>query len=215
MARETFLSVFARRGFLSLRPPDAPVLSRFRFDDNRVGATLSTAFHPRVTLSTEVSTGDGVNLDPVDGAAPSLGRRSDVTFGGSLRATAHLTISPSVLAARLDTLDGRRAFETLIARSKLLYQFDTAWSVRTILQWDRLAAAPSRTSLQSRRSVNADLLITYRPSPGTAVYVGLNDNLSDIDPRLLLGPHGLLRTQGRLRSDSRQVFVKASYVFRP
>lgn len=211
---QTFASAFVQRGSLSLRPREAAVLTPMRFSDNRAGLSVSTAFRPALALNAAASTGDGVNVDPANGAVPTLGRRSDLSVGGSVRATGHLTVSVSALAVALRASDEARTFETLIGRIKLLYQFNTAWSVRTILQWDRLSANADRTSLASRRGLNGDLLVTYLPSPGTAVYIGVNDNLSDIDPRLILGPRGLRRAGGRLRSDGRQVFVKASYLFR-
>jgi hypothetical protein len=51
--------------------------------------------------------------------------------------------------------------------------------------------------------------------PGTAVYVGYNSDLQNIDPSLALGPNGaLLRTRDRLINDDRMFFVKISYLFR-
>jgi hypothetical protein len=82
------------------------------------------------------------------------------------------------------------------------------------VQYDRLLADPAATALDIRRRVNLDLLVTYLPSPGTALYVGCNDNLENIDPSLTLTPRGLLRSPRGLRSDGWQVFVKASYLLR-
>jgi len=61
--------------------------------------------------------------------------------------------------------------------------------------------------------LNADFLITYFLRPGTALYVGYNSNLQNLDRGLVPTPTGLLTSNGYI-NDSRQFFVKASYLFR-
>ncbi|HEY2393782.1 MAG TPA: hypothetical protein VGK22_21595, partial [Candidatus Angelobacter sp.] len=71
--------------------------------------------------------------------------------------------------------------------------------------------------------MNFDVLFTYLLHPGTAVYVGYNSNLENVDPALCLhqpgsmqcDPNGggLLRSN-RFSNDGRQLFVKISYLFR-
>jgi hypothetical protein len=73
--------------------------------------------------------------------------------------------------------------------------------VRAIVQHTRVIADPARTRLRSRRTLNTDLLLTYRVNPWTALYAGVNDNLDDV------------RT-GALDRDARQIFVKLSYLVR-
>ncbi len=72
--------------------------------------------------------------------------------------------------------------------------------------------------------MNFDVLFTYFAHPGTAIYVGYNSNLENVDPGLcshLPGSEqcdpnggGLSRTSNRLTNDGRQLFVKISYLFR-
>ena len=50
--------------------------------------------------------------------------------------------------------------------------------------------------------------------PGTAIYVGYNSNLQNLDRRLMPTPNGLLTTPEGYINDGRQFFVKASYLFR-
>ena len=78
----------------------------------------------------------------------------------------------------------------------------------------RQPANPGETSLETRRNLNADVLLTWLRSPGTALYLGYNNNLENIDPALTLTPTGLLRTPRGLISDARQFFVKVSYLLR-
>jgi hypothetical protein len=73
--------------------------------------------------------------------------------------------------------------------------------------------------------MNYDFLFTYLVHPGTAVYVGYNTNLQNLEPQLCLliagtnicdpaGP-GLLRTRDSFINDSRVFFIKLSYLWRP
>jgi hypothetical protein len=57
-------------------------------------------------------------------------------------------------------------------------------------------------------------LFTYLLTPGTAVYVGYNSNLQNLDPTLARTPDGLLRTRNSFINDGRQFFIKLSYLFR-
>ena len=64
------------------------------------------------------------------------------------------------------------------------------------------------------KNFNADFLLTYFLRPGSAIYVGYNSNLQNLDRRLIPTPTGLLTTPDSYINDSRQFFVKASYLFR-
>jgi hypothetical protein len=98
-------------------------------------------------------------------------------------------------------------------RSKWNWQLTRELSLRVILQYNSTLANPLLTSLSTDRAFNTDFLITYLLHPGTAVYVGYNSNLAN--PGLGLDP----TTQqpaylNRFTNDSRQFFVKVSYLFR-
>jgi hypothetical protein len=70
--------------------------------------------------------------------------------------------------------------------------------------------------LPTQREFNADFLITYLVHPGTAIYVGYNSDLQNLD---VVGatpgvPGYVTNTAKGYINDSRQFFVKASYLFR-
>jgi hypothetical protein len=52
--------------------------------------------------------------------------------------------------------------------------------------------------------------------PGTAIYVGYNSDLQNLDHGLLVDPStgSIFRTRDSYINDSRQFFVKVSYLFR-
>ena len=127
-----------------------------------------------------------------------------------------MRIDNTYLWFRLGDVNGREgAFNNHIIRSKWNYQFTPEFSARVILQYSALLPNPSFTALENSKNVNADFLITYLVHPGTAVYVGYNSNLQNLDRSLALVASGnVARTRNDFINDSRQFYVKVSYLFR-
>jgi hypothetical protein len=70
--------------------------------------------------------------------------------------------------------------------------------------------------LQTTKQFNTDFLITYLVHPGTAIYLGYNSDLQNYDSSLAVDPTTLniQRNRNGYINDSRQFFVKVSYLFR-
>jgi predicted porin len=113
-------------------------------------------------------------------------------------------------------VNGQNIFNNHILRMKANYQFTKELSLRFITQYDTVLANPKNTSLENDKALNFDVLVTYLLHPGTAIYVGYNSNLSNIDRALALNPvnGNFLRTRDPFTNDGKQFFVKASYLFR-
>ena len=117
---------------------------------------------------------------------------------------------------------GKGIFNDHIIRSKWNWQFTPQLSMRVILQYNSLLAnTPGNavfpyTYLPTEKQFNADFLVTYLVHPGTAIYVGYNSDLQNLDHGLELDPAGLagLYSAKGFINDSRQFFVKVSYQFR-
>jgi hypothetical protein len=113
-----------------------------------------------------------------------------------------------------------------IFRSKWNWQFTPQLSIRMILQYnDLLAGTPlvgtgvsssPYTYLPTEKQFNADFLITYLLHPGTAVYVGYNSDLQNLNVMQSTAsqPGAVINTAKGFLNDSRQFFVKVSYLFR-
>ncbi len=121
---------------------------------------------------------------------------------------------------------GHGIFNDHIIRSKWNWQFTPQLSARVILQYNGLlagtpsAATPYTSSpytyLTTAKEFNADFLITYLLHPGTAIYIGYNSDLQNLNRNLALDSFtGLIaNTPSGLMNDSRQFFVKVSYQFK-
>src|SRR6202051_636127 len=154
---------------------------------------------------------------PESRVTPFLARRTSTTATLTVRPTRALRIDNTYIMFPLHSLDGSfGAMNNHIIRSKWNYQLTRELSFRFIGEYSTVLSNPHFTSLQTTKSFNADFLITYLVHPSTAIYVGYNSNLENIG--LPLAPDGLgglnHNPNGRLLNDSRNFFVKASYLFR-
>src|SRR5581483_10483546 len=148
---------------------------------------------------------------------PELAKSDTANLLISFLPVTSLKIDNTYLFDRLrDRATGASIFNNHIFRSKWNWQFNRELSLRLIFQYNTTLANPSLTFLPTSKQFNADFLVTYLVHPGTAVYVGYNSDLQNFDPRLGLAPNtgGILRTRTGYINDSRQFFVKVSYLFR-
>jgi hypothetical protein len=137
--------------------------------------------------------------DPDAPLDPGPGRLLDISGNAFYQPTEAARVSLNFLRNRLVRDDtGLVAFD------------DRIYSLRGTYQFTRFVAARARldyTTLQSR--ARAQFLFAWTPNPGTALYIGYNDdvNLSGFSPINGLPEPGL-------RRNGRTFFVKMSYLFR-
>jgi len=118
--------------------------------------------------------------------------------------------------------DGQLVYESQTFRTKLNYQFTRAFSARVIVEYDSTLANPLETSLQRTKQVQTQALLTWLPHPGTAIYIGYNNDIQNLDRSLCnrlpgggCDPSNTVPPRSPLYlNDGRQFFVKASYLFR-
>jgi len=218
--RQTFFGAFVNAGHELLRPNDFSTLSaNTDYAHHTYGFFFNNAFSKRISTNGEIGWGRSTNFDspslPV-AQAPFLAKSGYVQIFLTIRPLSKLTIDNTYLLSRLRTLStGSAIFNNHIIRSKWNYQFTREFSVRFIGQYNSNLANPTFTSLQTTKNFNADVLFTYLLHPGTAIYFGYNSNLQNLDPSLTFDPSGNLnRLRDHYINDGRQIFIKASYLFR-
>jgi len=213
------------------------------YHEHTSGASFQTGYLKRVTLSAGYYWGQGVNFEALPPAPlavptpynhPFLAREDTAQAGLTFRPIKPLKIENSYLFERLRTNNdtflfeqsqfpgiGRGIFNDHILRSKWNWQFTPKLSVRLILQYNALLAGTPGigspyTYLPTQKEFNTDFLITYLVHPGTAIYVGYNSDLQNLDvvPQTPTSPGYVTNTARGYINDSRQFFVKVSYLFR-
>lgn len=208
------------------------------YHERQSGASIQTAYLKKATLAAGYYWGDGVNFVAQPPASttstspynqPFLAREDTGFATLTLRPMQPLKIENSYLYERLRAGEGaylfaqsqtpgagHGIFNDHILRSKWNWQFTPQLSVRVILQYNALLAGTPGvgspyTFLPTSRQFNADFLVTYLVHPGTAIYLGYNSDLQNLNVE---PGTGVFNTPKGYINDSRQFFVKVSYLFR-
>ncbi len=222
LKRQTSITPEYQISSVSLRPIDYGFVSKTKFNAGGAALTLATSAWKPLTLNIVAATGHDVNYVPANGL-PFGGRSDNLDGIVTLHPLQRLTIDNHYILSRLITEHGNESiFNSHVIRSKWNYQFTRALSARIIGEYNTVLANPRWTSLQTTKQANVDMLLTYYVHPGTAIYLGYNSDLQNIDRQLcrrlgdgmcdVNGP-GLLRTRDKFTNDGRAFFVKISYLF--
>jgi len=201
-----------------LRPSDFPTLTQNQdYNEHYSSIAVQTAASKRVGVNVNYAPGNRINYVTAGFRPPAPARSTYISSGLTVRPVTALKIENSYTWYRLqDQASGDSIFNNHLVQSKWNWQFNNELSVRFILQYFSTLANQQLTSLQTTKQLSPQFLITYLVHPGTAVYVGYNSDLQNIDPALRLDPNSglLLRQRNRLINDNREFFVKVSYLFR-
>ena len=219
MARSTYVNVhpFAYDD-VRLRPLDYSTLPRVTaYPQPFWGIEGGTSWLKQIDFTAFFVSGKGVNYDPAAGQAPTIGHEDQANLTLTFHAYGRLRIDNAYLLEHIRERDAHlTAVTNHIVRSKWNYQFTRDLSARVILQYNAVLSNPAISSLPRTKNFNADFLITYLIHPGTAIYVGYNSDLENLNRNLAVDPvTGFILTTPRgYINDGRQFFVKASYLFR-
>ncbi len=180
------------------------------------GIEGGTSWFKQFDVSWSFLSGAGVNYNPAAGRIPLIGHEDIGDLNVTIHASGRLRVDNSYLLEHVRERDTRlTAVTNHIVRSKWNWQFTREISARVIVQYTSVLSNPMISSLSPTKNVNTDFLITYLVNPGTAVYLGYNSNLQNLDRRLIPTSTGLLTQPNVFINDGRQFFVKVSYLFRP
>ena len=179
------------------------------------GFSIATPQFRKFAASAGTSLGNDVDF-----LETSRVRRVDYNASLDLRPSDRLRVSATYAStsfARRST--GQRSAFARIPRLKAEYQLARPLFVRVVSQYTatrREALVDPRTGavilfgsgtpsrLGASNTLRTDWLVSYRPAPGTVLFVGYGGSLSEEDPLSF----------SRLRRTSDALFVKGSYVFR-
>jgi hypothetical protein len=195
----------------------------------------TSALYKWLSLTARFTTGTGENYYPSGDLLPFLGNVKRFNLGFTVRPSSRFRLDETAIYYRLGTREGstpagflpdRSIFNNYLLRTKLNYQFTKALSFRVILDYDATLANEQLLNVQTNlgsypggplpatKQFTTDVLMTYLLHPGTALYIGYNNGLSNLRldesppvPAVGYQPSPDNRT-------SQLFFVKLSYLFR-
>ncbi len=133
------------------------------------------------------------------GLDPGAGYQFDANVGFEYKPVDPLRFSLDYTKSRLKRNDnGQVAYDTNIFSMRSTYQFSRFVYTRLRLDYDTL-----------QRNVSGQFLFGWNPNPGTAFYVGYNDNFNYNGFSPITG-----QLERRFERNSRTFFIRASYLFR-
>ena len=223
----------------STNPPPLQPYPNQDYQERTSGASIQSGYFKKAAILASYAWGNNVNFVAQPGSPDPYGHpyvvREDTAQASlTLRPFQPLKIENDYLFERLRAKEstalflqsqfpgaGRSILNDHILRSKWNWQFTPQLSLRLILQYNALLAGTPGvgspyTYLSTQRQFNADFLVTYLVHPGTAIYVGYNSDLQNlaIVPGAPPVPSYVTTTARGYMNDSRQFFVKVSYLFR-
>jgi len=137
--------------------------------------------------------------DPNAGLDPGPGKSYDINFGVNYQPTKPLSMSLSYEQSKLRRDDtGRLAYQDNIYSFRSTYQFSRFIFARARIDYDTLSS-----------DARGQFLLGYTPNPGTAFYLGYNDDLTRNGFNPFTG-----QLEPGFRRNGRTFFIKMSYLFR-
>lgn len=212
----SWLSTYFNRTLETLRPVDFETLDENRaYQRQSAGINGQFGLFEKASASASYSRDRRITYVTPEGVAPYLASGESANFNVSLRPLSELKIDNGYSFSRTRQQEGGAAlFNTQIVRSRWNFQVSRELSLRVIGQYNSVSANPYLTSLQPTRALNFDFLLSYLLHPGTALYLGYNSDLQNIDPALRTNADGALLRGRNYINDGRQVFLKLSYLLR-
>jgi hypothetical protein len=193
------------------------------FTENFGGIVFRGAPWSQFNFNLQAFRGGNVNYNPATGQIPSLLNQEWVQLLFTVQPVKQLTADNTYLLDRDHAVkNGAFVYEAQTMRSVVNYQFTRSISARLVAEYDSTLANPVATSLLRSKEFATQALLTWLPHPGTAVYIGYSDDLQNLDRSLCnrlsngsCDPNNTTPPRaGALLNDGRQVFIKASYLFR-
>ena len=136
------------------------------------------------------------NAPPLD---PGKGREIDFQAGFTYKPIDPLNFSLDYTKSKLTRNDTKKvAFDDNIFTLRTTYQFSRFIFARTRIDYDSLTS-----------NISGQMLFGWNPNPGTAFYVGYNDNFNYNGFNPYTGQY-----EPSLQRNNRTFFIRASYLFR-
>lgn len=208
-----------------LRPMDYSVLPQnVEYHSHTSGLDLSTSPTPFLAIDTGFYKGTVINYSPPGDDGPGPVNVFSPNLSLEVKPVRSVDLENSYAYTHFtNPSNGDVVYDNHELISRWNYQMTQAVSLNLIGQYIATLPNEQYTSLTNSKTLFADALLTYMPHPGTALYVGYVGNFANLDPALCTRDGNgqcdandpiLAPTYSSLMNDSKNIYVKISYLLR-
>lgn len=208
-----------------LRPVDYSALPHdVEYHSHTSGVNFYSSPVPNVAIGGGVYTGTVINYSPPNNAGPGPVNVTSPNLNVEVKPISSIDLQNSYVYTHFTNLtNGDVVYDNHELISRWNYQMTKAVSFNLIGQYISTLPNPQYTSLANSKSLFADVLFTYLPHPGTAVYFGYIGNFENLDRALCTrDANGFCNTDdpilpptySSLLNTSKTIYMKVSYLLR-
>ncbi|NQZ90644.1 MAG: carbohydrate binding family 9 domain-containing protein [Colwellia sp.] len=173
LPRQTFIRFKAIHKSERLGKNDYATLSQLTtFDQNTFFIGVESLWFPLIGLDISHKQGDAVNYQPAKVSPPELAKLQQTVLSMSFKATPKLKFKIQFLQNRLDTTTDEKIFSSRQLRFKTTYQFNQDWSLRLIIEGQKVNANATFSSMKDQNIIVGDVLLKWESTPGNSLFIG-------------------------------------------
>ena len=173
LPRQTFIRFKAIHKSERLGENDYATLSQLTtFEQNTFFIGVESLWFPLIGLDISHKQGDAVNYQPAKESPPELAKLQQTVLSMSFKATPKLKFKIQFLQNRLDTTTDEKIFSSRQLRFKTTYQFNQDWSLRLIIEGQKVNANATFSSMKDQNIIVGDVLLKWESTPGNSLFIG-------------------------------------------
>ncbi len=142
------------------------------FNQNTFFIGVESLWFPFIGFDINYKQGDAVNYQPANGLTPELAKLQQTVLSMSFKVTPKLKFKIQFLDNMLITAADENIFSSRQLRFKTTYQFNQDWSLRLILDKQKVNTNVSFSSMKDQNIIVGDVLLKWESTPGNSLFLG-------------------------------------------
>ena len=156
-----------------MREDDYATLSQLTtFNQNTFFIGVESLWFSFMGFDINYKQGDTVNYQPANGLAPELAKLQQTVLSMSFKVTPKLKFKIQFLDNMLNTAADEKIFSSRQLRFKTTYQFNQDWSLRLILDKQKVNSNALFSSMKDQNIIVGDVLLKWESTPGNSLFLG-------------------------------------------
>ena len=133
---------------------------------------FESAWLQHLNFSLNYANGEAINYQPAAGQKPEVSDYEQIVSSLTYAVGPKLKLKLLYIGNTLNSKSDLEIFSSQQTRFKATYQFDSKWSLRFIVDNQKITSNQQLSALSNQDTFVADLLLKWQANPGTAMYLG-------------------------------------------